>query len=250
MKLRSPEKNASSLLDVNKVTPEVVTEAVSNLKAGKSDPCYSFSSDCFKNAPPVLFDLLAALIRSFLIHGHVSLYLLLATLVPIVKDKLGDINSSKNYRLIAMSSLLLKILDWIILLLFGHHLGLDDQQFAYQKNCSPSMCTWGAMETVGYYLGNGSEVFSCLMDMTKAFDNVRYSLLFSKLIKANMSFIFIRILFFIYVNQFANIRWNGIFSDIFSISNGVRQGAICSGILYRFYCNELFEELRGSGYGC
>ena len=178
------------------------------------------------------------------------MYLLLATLVPIVKDRLGDINSSKNYRLIAMSSLILKILDWVILLLFGQHLGLDELQFAYQKNCSPSMCTWGAIETIGYYLRNGSEVFSCLMDMTKAFNNVKYSVLFSRLIKANLSAIFIRILFFIYVNQFANIRWNGVYSEVFNISNGVRQGAICSGILYCFYCNDLFEELRRSGFGC
>ena len=135
-------------------------------------------------------------------------------------------------------------------MLFGHHLGLDDLQFAYQKNCSPSMCTWGAVETVGYFLRNGSEVFSCLMDMTKAFDNVKYSVLFSKLIRANVSSIFIRVLFFIYVQQFANIRCDGIFSNIFPIRNGVRQGAFCSGILYCFYCNDLFEELRRSGYGC
>ena len=64
--------------------------------------------------------------RMFLIHAHVSSYLLLATLVPIIKDKLGDSCSSKNYRSIAISSLVLKVLDWIIIILFGVCLGLDD----------------------------------------------------------------------------------------------------------------------------
>ena len=88
------------------------------------------------------------------------------------------------------------------------------------------------------------------MDMTKAFDLVKHSLLFKKLLAAGLSVIFVRLLLFIYMNQFANVRWNGSFSDIFPIKNGVRQGAILSGILYCFYTNELFTILRRNGSGC
>ena len=45
--------------------------------------------------------------------------LLLATLVPILKDKLGDICESNNYRSIAISSFILKVFDWVIILLYG-----------------------------------------------------------------------------------------------------------------------------------
>ena len=55
---------------------------------------------------------------------------------------MGDITSSNNYRSIALSSLILKIFDWIIIILFGEILGLDDLQFSYQKNCSTTMCTF------------------------------------------------------------------------------------------------------------
>ena len=37
---------------------------------------------------------------------------------------------------------------------------------------------------------------------------------------------------------------------MFSLSNGVRQGGVISAILYCFYGNSLFTELRRSGYGC
>ena len=147
-------------------------------------------------------------------------------------------------------SLVLKLFDWIFLLLFGEKLKLDDLQFAYQPGGSTTMCTWAAIETIGYFLRNGSEVFSCLMDMTKAFDLVQHSLLFQKLIFAGIPKIFIRILLFIYMFQFANVRWNGVFSEVFSLCNGVRQGAILSGILYCFYVNGMFEDLRRSGHGC
>ena len=138
--------------EVEKVTPELVKEAVKHIKSDKSDPVYDFTSDCIKKAPNVLYSHLSDIIKSFLIHSHVSLILLLATLVPIIKDKLGNICSSKNYRSIAISSLFLKIVDWIIIILYGDSLRLDDLQFAYQPKCSTNMCTWMLVKTIDYFL--------------------------------------------------------------------------------------------------
>ena len=242
--------NICHLHDVMKVTPEVVKEAAKNLRDSKTDPVYNFSSDCIKNGPDILFSLLASVFRIFLMHGKVSIFLLLATLVPLIKDKMGSINESKNYRSIALSSLVLKLLDWIILILFGDTLGVDELQFAYQPGSSTSMCTWAAVETINYFMRNGTNVYACLMDMTKAFDLVKHSLLFKKLLAGGLSVIFVRLLLFIYMNQFGNVNWNGNFSDIFPIRNGVRQGAILSGILYCFYTNDLFTILRRNGSGC
>ena len=90
------KNNSLSAVDVEKVTPEVVKEAASHLKDSKSDPTLSFSSDFIKNGSKQLFKKLSLAIQSFLVHGHVTYFLLLATLVPIIKDKLGSINTSKN----------------------------------------------------------------------------------------------------------------------------------------------------------
>ena len=76
-----------------------------------------------------------------------------------------------------------KVFDWVILLLFGNKLEMDELQFGYQKKISTNMCTWLAVETIDFYSRNGSEVFVGIMDMSKAFDNVRQSALFWKLIK-------------------------------------------------------------------
>ena len=242
--------NQSHLKDVEKVTPEIVREAVKHLKGNKSDPIYAFSSDCLKHAPDILYRHLSAALQSFLIHGHVTVFLLLATLVPIIKDKLGSISSSKNYRSIALSSQVLKLLDWIILLLFGESLGVDELQFAYQAGASTTMCTWTAVETIDYFLRNGSEVFTCMMDMTKAFDLVKHCLMFKKIIKAGLSINFVRLIVFIYVNQMANVRWVGKYSDVLTMRNGVRQGTILSAIFYCIYMNNLFNILRKSRLGC
>ena len=75
------------------------------------------------------------------------------------------------------------------------------------------------------------------MDMTKAFDLVKHSILFKKVWKEGLSVIFVRLLLFIYMMQFANVKWNGEVSSWFALSNGVRQGGVISAILYCFYVN-------------
>ena len=112
------------------------------------------------------------------------------------------------------------------------------------------MCTWALLETISYFLRNGSEVFACTIDMTKAFDLVQHSLLFRKLLQAGLPTIFIRLLLVIYIKQFANVKWNNSYSSMFSLRNGVRQGGVLSAILYCLYVDGLFKELRVSGYGC
>ena len=79
--------------------------------------------------------------------------------MPLIKDKLGDAECSDNYRSIALSSVILKVFDWVVMTLFGERLGLDELQFSYQRNCSTTMCTWLVVETVNHFLRNGSDVY-------------------------------------------------------------------------------------------
>lgn len=167
-----------------------------------------------------------------------------------MKDKLADQNSSSNYRSIAISSLILKLLDWIIILNYGELLHLDELQFGFQKANSTSLCTWMVYETIDMYIRNGSTVYGALMDCTKAFDTVQHSKLFLKMLDAGVPAVIVRLLINIYLKQTANVRWQGELSREFSISNGVRQGAVLSPLLFCFYMNDLFDILRKSGSGC
>ena len=235
---------------MREVTPSLIAEAVSRLKSGKSDPVFEFSSDCIKNAPTLFYEHLALVFRSFLIHGHISSVLMVSTLISLLKDKLGDICASRNYRSIALSSEILKIFDWVIILLYGERLNLDDLQFVYQPDVSTNMCTWMAVETIQHFLRNGSEVFICAMDMYKAFDKVKHRLLFYKLLDRGVPEIFIRLLVCMYRKQLAYVRWNNSDSQQFPLRNGVKQGAVLSTILYCLYMNDLYQILRNKKYGC
>ena len=112
------------------------------------------------------------------------------------------------------------------------------------------MCTWAVVETVDYFLRNGSEVFSCAMDMTAAFDLTLHSLLFRKMLKAGFPPVFLRLFIFIYMQQVANVKWDSEYSSLFKMTNGVRQGAVLSAIAYCFYCEDLFTLLKKRRAGC
>ena len=240
----------SSIIEVEKITPALVMEAMNHLKCSKSDPLFEFNSDCLKNAPWILSEHMSTLFKSYLVHGHVSSVLMMSTLIPILKDKLGNICDANNYRSIAISSLVLKIFDWVIILLYGDKLGLDELQFSYQKNCSTNMCSWMVIETIEYFVRNGSELFTCAMDMSKAFDKVKHSLLFKKLLTKGLPEIYIRLLLIMYNKQIANVRWHNSLSQSFPISNGVKQGAVLSAILFCVYVNDLYNLLRRKKCGC
>ena len=183
------------------MTADLVRRAISMLKNDKSHESGLFTSDCLKAAPNEFTEVLANLFRNYFLHGHISLNLLLCVLSPIVKDNNGDIASSKNYRAIAISSLILKILDLCVLLLIGHLLSSDDLQYGFQKGCSTLQCTWAVQETIGHFLRNDSDVFVCLLGFSKAFDKVNFEKLFKKLIERKVPFIILKLLFFIYTYQ-------------------------------------------------
>ena len=151
--------------------------------------------------------------------------------------------------MIGITSLLLKLFDLILLEVSDPSLNPSHLQFGFQKGLSTGLCTWSLTETVNYFRNRGSPVFLCLMDLSKAFDMVKLSILFRKL-SGKVAPIFIRFLIYSYINQECHVAWNGEKSTSFNAKNGVRQGAVASPALFNVYINNLFEELSVSGYGC
>ena len=143
----------SDLDIVDKVNPILIKEAIEKMKRGKSDVTYDFGSDGFLNASDVLASPISFLFKAFLVHGYIPTFLLICSLVPLVKDKLGDLSNSDNYRAIAISSLFLKIFDWMIILLYSDQIKTSDLQFGFQEKSSTTMCSWMLTEVISYYNG-------------------------------------------------------------------------------------------------
>ena len=241
--------NASSS-QLERINEQVVGEALKVMKANKHDAVFDIASDCIINGPPELITHLIRLLKLYISHGSIPYSLLLCTLIPLVKDNLGDITVSGNYRAIAGGCLVLKLLDIVVLQLEGDKLDFDQMQFAYQAKASTTMCSWTVTAVVDHFNRKGSAVYGAAMDMSKAFDLVEWEQLFITLVKREVEPIFLRIMLYIYMHQKCDVKWGDRYSSRFSVTNGVRQGAISSAILFAVYIDEILVILRNSGFGC
>ena len=133
------EVGEHSLTQVDKINEDLLKQALKMMKGNKGDALFDIQSDCIINGPPELLTHLTILVKSFIMHGSVPFFILLCTILPLVKDNLGDITSSENYRAIASGSLLLKLLDIVILLLEGDKLVCDQLQFGSQPKSGTVM---------------------------------------------------------------------------------------------------------------
>ena len=122
--------------------------------------------------------------------------------------------------------------------------------YAYKKNNSTTLCSLMYLETLQYYRNCGCNVFSCLLDASKAFDRVHYGKLFNILLSKKLTICIIRMLLDCYVRQESRASWSSCYSDYFTMSNGVKQGGVLSAILFTLYLDKLLIRLKNSIVGC
>ena len=179
-----------------------------------------------------------------------TLSLLACAFLPLFKGGLKDPDNTDSYRAIAGSSLLLKLFDNVILLLWDDRLGTDSLQFGFKAGTSTTECSWMVMEVASYYLRRGTPCIVTLLDCSKAFDMCNFSILFEKLHEKNLPAIVLRSLIFIYEEQTAWVSWGSARSAQFRVVNGTRQGSVLSPALFSVYVDDLLLQLRKSSVGC
>ena len=146
--------------EVNKMTAGVVKQATLSMKGHKMDVSQGFSSDAFLKAPDELFSLLTIVFWDWMKHGTVTKSVLACALIPLLKGNKNPGNTD-NYRAIASSSLVLKIFEKCILLIWGDAFNSDSLQFGFKRNCSTNTASWLAHETLQHYLRQGSKPIAC-----------------------------------------------------------------------------------------
>ena len=142
-----------------------------------------------------------------LIHGFSPDSMLTGTMVPIPKCKMKQLCCSDNYRAITLSSVVGKVLDWIILIKEHKALNCTQLQFGFKSDTSTTQCTFVLNETISYFNSKESNVYVILLDASKAFDRINYCKLFSKLLSRNLSPVVLRLLLYMYTNQSLKVRW-------------------------------------------
>ena len=118
---------------------------------------------------------------------------------------------------------------------FGKYLCTSDLQFGFKPDIYTTMCTAVYMETVNYYTCRNTDVCSCLLDASSAFDKVHYGKLFKLLLKRKLPLLIVRLWLNCYTHQQVCVSWESYKSSYFGVANGVKQGGVISPILFIIY---------------
>ena len=167
-------------------------------------------------------------------HGTITLQILSCALLPLFKGGLKKPEKFDAYRAIAGASQLLKLLEYVVLILWGEKLDSDSMQFGFKSGVSTTQCTWLVNEVTNYFVKRGTAVTACLLDCSKAFDKCRFDKLFNKLIAKGLPAIVVRVLIFIYEEQTGWVKLGGKRSSPFMLTNGQNKDQCCQ--QFSFLC--------------
>ncbi len=188
--------------------------------------------------------------NSCILHKYFPEDMMKTVLIPIVKDKNESLASSDNYRPIAITSVLSKILELLLLQRTSTQLQTTANQFGFKPKHSTDMAIYSLKYVTEYYVSQNSPVYICYIDASKAFDRLNHWTLFLKLLDRGVHAVLVRSLAFWYCNQTFTVRWGSALSTPFYVVNGVRQGGILSPHLYNVYIDGLSHMLCKTHAGC
>ncbi|XP_052758207.1 uncharacterized protein LOC128202323 [Galleria mellonella] len=236
--------------DLLRFSSAEVANAIRMMKRGRSPGYDGLSIEHLKYAGVHLPRVLSMFFSFCLSHAYLPIKLIKTVVVPILKNKTGDISDCNNYRPISLATVVSKVLDSLLDSYLNKHLHLHDAQFGFRPGLSTELAVLSLKHTVQYYTSRQTPVFACFLDLSKAFDLVSYDILWEKLKDNNVCSRLINILKYWYTNQVNNVRWGNALSEEYKLECGVRQGGLTSPKLFNLYINDLIVGLSSSRVGC
>ena len=118
------------------------------------------------------------------------------------------------------------------------------QQQGFQKELGCLTASFNLQETVLYNLEQGSNVFACFLDTSKAFDTVWRPGLMYKLYDLGITGKLWSLINQCHQDTVSSVVVNQTQSEWFPVNQGVRQGGVLSTFLYLVYIDDLIHDLQ------
>ena len=150
-----------------KFTVHDVASACKQQKMGKAVGADNVAMEALIYGSVKLYVHISLLFSLCITYGHVPDSLTQSFMVPLVKNKAGNLSDINNYRAIAISPALSKLFECLLEKYIRSYGTPDDCQFGFKSGLSTSTCTNVLKQTVDYFTDRGSHVFACFVDIGK-----------------------------------------------------------------------------------
>ena len=227
------------------ISLEEINLAINKLKTGKSPGYDNVLNEYIITASNKINNLLLKLFNIILTTGIYPDPWKLGEIIPIYKNK-GDNKDPSNYRPITLTSCISKLFSIILNERLSKYIEniINPNQGAFLKGSSTTNHLFALHSLIEYSKCIKKTLYCAFIDLSKAYDLINRSYMFSKLASSGVHGKFMNVVKSMYSNTKAYIKYNGLKSTQCITNIGIKQGCNVSCLIFAIYLNDLEVTMR------
>ena len=245
-----PSHNPSGFLN-KPITSTEVRSIINNLKPGKAAGHDEVVNEALKGAPPSFIEKLTCLFNRVKDQSKVPEAWKRGRVVLVHKK--GPKSDAGNYRpitvLTAIGGVYSKVLNTRLTEVVERHQLLGEVQHGFRKGRSGADSAFVLNTVLWKSLAKQKKVHLSFLDLTKAYDSVDRSVLWSKMRKLGFGGKLLDSIISMYKGDYVTSESNGVTTDPVFLGRGLRQGCSLSPLLFALYVVDLSRDLVASRLG-
>ena len=231
------------------ITKDEVITSVNKTKMGKSIYIDGISNELLRHGVHVLAGHLCWMFNYVFSSGIYPNVWKGAYLTPVYKR--GDRSVTGNYRGLAISSCLGKVMNRVLNNRLADFMDESGAAHIYQTGFEKGSRTVDHVFTLSTIIEQckheGKKIYTCFIDLTKAYDYVDRTILIQKMRDLGVGSKFLQMIASMYDRVEYSVKINGLMTPLFRTRRGLKQGDVLSPKLFNLYINDLIRTLMAVG---
>ena len=221
---------------------------IRKLKNGKAVGVDSVPNEMFKYADNLRLSCIIATIFNNVIKYGLTINNFNVSLITPIPKKNAMSTRPEDYRPISVSNTISNIFEELLKNKISQNITTSEKQFGYKPKSSCKHASFLINKFINYYNNRGSPCYIVSLDIKKAFDRMWRQGLFYKLHDRIDKSLW-RALVNYYSDSQACVKLSDQRSNLFKLTQGVKQGGVISPHLFNFFINDLLEECDSTNFG-